>query len=417
MADKGASTVTYQKKLTCRHPEWFSSTRKLYNQVLNFYYNLLEENPDIGLLSSHKALRELEKLTIKGRNREMPPIPLPFERLPLYFRRAAINGAIAMMHSFLEKMKGWELEKKGKEPKAAGFIESAPVFYKGMYKELEENSVFMKLYTGKSWCWVKCRLRGRNLPQNGERLSPCAVIGKYGIRLHIPVKIQVEDTRTVKERIEAGEKICGISFTNSDALAVCAVYQADGSAGPVRFIRGGKEYAHHSKKLLDKINGNRKVMGKHFDWSGANKKHWRHLRNLKNYYSHKVSREILKFCKECNVKVIVVSKMEGKVPAYMERFLHSGSPYILNGLIKQKLSYKAWQEGVTMTTVRPNYTSNKCTICRSYIKKDNKVSRGYQCAQGHKGSRDLNTARNIGKMGLKKFGRPIEKESMQIQFA
>lgn len=417
MADKGTSTVTYQKKLTCKHPEWFADTKKLYNEVLNFYYHLLEDYLDIAFLSSQNALRELEKLTIMGRSGEKPRIPLPFEKLPLYFRRAAINGAIAMMHSYIEKRKNWESEKKGSSPKPAKEIQTSPVFYKGMYKKFEEDSILLKLFTGKSWCWMKCRLKGRAFPKNGVWLSPSAVTGKYGIMLHVPVKTEVTDARTVKERMEAGDRVCGIAFTNGDAAAVCAVYNADGSEAATRFIRGGKEFAHHSKKLLEKIRQNRKVMGRYFDWTGANKKYWKHLRNLKEYYSHKISREILNFCREYGVKVIIEAKTDGKIPAYMERFFSAGSPYVLSGLIKQKLSYKAWQEGMVITTVRPNYTAGKCTVCRSYIKRDGKSGRGYRCENGHKGNRDLNTARNIGKMGLKKFGRLTEKESMQIQFA
>lgn len=421
MAAAGTSTITYQKKLLCRHPEWLAATKALYNEVLNFYYGLLNRYPDISSLSSQPALRELEKLTIRSRNQAEPRVSLPFDKLPVYFRRAAINGAIALMHSYREKHRNWELgQKSGEaEPMPAGEISASPVFYKGMYKEFLQDSILLKVYTGKSWCWMKCRLKGRGLPEQEsvQWLSPSVVSGKKYPMLHIPVKAPVEDARTVKERMEAGERVLGVAFSNADALAVCAVCEADGRVVGSRFIRGGKAYGHHSKRLMEKIRENRKVMGKKFDWSGANKKYWEHKKRLREYYAHKVSREIVSFCKEYGVKVIAITKTEGEMPVYVKRNLGDGSPYLLHKLIEEKLSYKAWKEGLVITGVRPHYTASKCSICRSYLIKEEKEGREYRCKGGHQGNRSLNTAKNIGKMSLKKFGKELREESMQTPSA
>lgn len=416
MAASGTCTTTYQKKLLCRHPEWLEATRELYNEVLNFYYQLMKRYPEIPRLSSQKALRELEKLTITGRDKRLPAESLPFERIPLYFRRAAVNGAIAMMHSYLEKHKNWEISKAtANEPKMANWITASPVFYKGMYKEFEEDRVLLKVYTGKSWCWMKCRLKGRAFPQQAERLSPCVVVGKKFPMLHVPVKEQAADLRTGKERMDTGAHICGVNFTNSDAYAVCAVYDADGRVIASRFIRGGREYAHHSKRLMEKIKQDRKAMGKKFDWRGANKRDWLHLKRLKEHYAHKASREILNFCQEYGVNIIGVIKTEEKMPKYIQKHLPVGSPYLLGGRIKETLSYKAFREGILLTGVRAHYTANKCSLCRNYLIKENKPGKIYRCKSGHRGNRDLNTAKNIACMCLKKYGRMIENVSTQIQ--
>lgn len=419
MAAIGTCTVTYQKKILCRHMEWLDATKILYNQVLNYYYGLLKKYPEISLLSSQHAMRELEKLTIMGRDKLQPIEELPFKKIPLYFRRAAINASVAMMHSYQEKHKNWVMEEapKGNEPMTAEIICASPVFYKGMYKELEENSIILKVYTGKTWCWMKCKLKGRKLPANARLLSPSVVTGKKNAMLHVPVKREVKDARTVKERMEENERICGVTFSNADTMAVCAVYDADGREISNRFIRGGNVYSHHSKRLVDKIKQNRKTMGKHFDWSGANKKYWKHRRNLREYYAHKVSREIVDFCFKNNVKVIAVTKSESVMPAYIQSRLGESSPYLLQKLIMEKLFYKAWQEGIVITGVRPHYTSAKCNICRTYLIKQEKDGAEYRCKGGHRGNRNLNTARNIAKMCLKKFGKHGKEESMQISFA
>lgn len=421
MAVVGTCTTTYKKKLLCRHPEWLAATKTLFNEVLNFYYGLLNRYPDFALLSSQPALRELEKLTIRGRDRAEPAHPLPFDRLPVYFRRAAINGAIALMHSYLEKHKNWEMGQKPykTEPMPAGEISASPVFYKGMYKEFLQDSILLKVYTGTSWCWIKCRLKGRILPEQeiSQWLSPAVILGKKYPMLHVPVKTLVADARSGKERMDARERVMGIAFSNEDALAVCAVYEADGRYVGSRFIRGGKAYRHHSKRLMERIRENRKVMGKKFDWSGANKKHWEHQKRLREYYAHKVSREIVSYCKETGVKVIAVTKTENDMPLYVKKKLGDGSPYLLRKLIMEKLSYKVWKEGLVITGVRPHYTAGKCSICRSYLEKEERDGREFRCKEGHRGNRDLNTAKNIGKMSLKKFGKKLIEESMQTPSA
>ena len=52
-----------------------------------------------------EALRTLEKLTIPGRDRQPVQYPLPWQKVPLYFRRAAINSAIAAASSYLSREK------------------------------------------------------------------------------------------------------------------------------------------------------------------------------------------------------------------------------------------------------------------------------------------------------------------------
>lgn len=158
-------------------------------------------------------------------------------------------------------------------------------------------------------------------------------------------------------------------------------------------------------------------MGKRFDWRGASRKDWLHVRRIREYYAHKASREIVEFCKAYGVKVISIARKDGSLPWYILRNLPGHSPLLLSSQIKEKLSYKVWREGMVITGVRAAYTANKCSICRGYLIKERKPGRIYRCKGGHKGNRELNTAINIGRMGIKKFGKEIKEESMQIIFA
>ena len=74
-----------------RHTEWFHQTQALYNEVLLFYYQLyLETFPD-EQPGTQEALRIMEKLTIVGRDKQPVPNPLPWKKVPLYFRRAQLT--------------------------------------------------------------------------------------------------------------------------------------------------------------------------------------------------------------------------------------------------------------------------------------------------------------------------------------
>ena len=88
-----------------RHSDWLVKTQELYNQILEFYYNLYLDTFQDGKPGSMEALRTLEKLTIAGRDRQPVKYPLPWAKVPLYFRRAAINSAIAAANSYLSREK------------------------------------------------------------------------------------------------------------------------------------------------------------------------------------------------------------------------------------------------------------------------------------------------------------------------
>lgn len=101
----GYSIKTIKYKLRCSHPEWLTETEKYYRQVLDFYFRLLLEHEEIWELNVLQMQGSLERLTIAGRDGRIPEQPLPFGRVPVYFRRSAINKASASLKSYTEKYK------------------------------------------------------------------------------------------------------------------------------------------------------------------------------------------------------------------------------------------------------------------------------------------------------------------------
>ena len=308
----GYAITTYKIQLNYKHLDWFKKTQSLFDAVLAFYYELLEKQPEALSLTNQNLLRHLELQTIKQRNGTPPETPLPFKKIPLYFRRAAINAAISMYRSYISKLRDWEtsmengkLKMENERPESqsdsdsnqigqADLLHNYPLstvnsqlksaknpvgnhalvvpqsgsnkqkgrpsrpkhlhmsmlYYKGMYKDFADKSILLKLYTGKAWAWVKHRYTGRPFPENAEPMSPTIVIKKKKVMLHIPVKEVVEDSRTAKERVKQNESFVAVALTGSDTLAVCTTIKADGRATAPYFIKGGKALAHRRKQLL-----------------------------------------------------------------------------------------------------------------------------------------------------------------------
>lgn len=377
--------------LKCGHPEWLGYTQELYNQVLHFYYRLLLDHKDLLAAGSQKCLRGLETLSIVGREKASVPYPLPFYPVPLYFRRAAINAAIAMVKS-LQNRNGYVNQ--------ASSFHASVVYYKGMYKELKQTSISLKVYNGEKWCWMKCRISGNEIG-SGEAMSPFVVIRQSSVSLHIPVKEEVRDIRKAKERMSAGDNICCVQFTNTDSFAVACIMDENMEQKAVRFMKGGSEYSHLCTLALKNIVNSEHARGEtRIEGEKTNRKYWMYLKHVSEYYAHQISREIVDFSVKNQASTIVIAKSMEKLSKPVLKSAGNWTPLHLSTRIKEYMCYKAWKSGVIVLEVQPGNAAKTCAICGASVKK--KDTR-YLCEQGHTGNRFLNTARNLGKICIRDF--------------
>ena len=142
----GYSIKTWKMRLLCPEKQMIETTEALYREAVAFYYELLKEREELWAENLLTIQGHLEKLTVPGRDgREAKYIP-PGGKLPVYFRRSAMNKAAmavktaASAESFPEK------------------IDANITFFKGMYRDLTDTSVVLKLWNGKKWIWVSCGL-------------------------------------------------------------------------------------------------------------------------------------------------------------------------------------------------------------------------------------------------------------------
>lgn len=99
----------------------------------------------------------------------------------------------------------------------------------------------LKLWTGRSWAWVKCGLQGRELPDGWDMQSPTLVQHGEHWSLHTPVQKKFTAPAKVAKQLDAtATRLCAIDLNITKHLAVCSILTAEGTVAASRFIGGGK---------------------------------------------------------------------------------------------------------------------------------------------------------------------------------
>ncbi|MBP3609546.1 MAG: transposase [Lachnospiraceae bacterium] len=405
----GHSILRYRVRLYDRHFDWLKITRQLYQNTVQHFFHVLESEKELLELSNFLLLRALEERCIGTKQMkaegQSPSYPLPVTpKIPLYFRRSAINTAIDLARKQAESM------------------EPHMVFYKGMYRSFTDTSIELKLYNGEKWVWVTYPFTGRTFPEEAVRLSPMLVLDKKTAWLEVPLSFEVKDIRTVRERMQTEKQICAVAFPDNDTLAVAVLLERNGKEINHHFFRGGREREEQRRRLLERIQKSEESRGMEGQ-PGARKentKAYRSLQEINSHYAHVISRQILNFCLEHEIKVIVVPNYETSIDFRDKKYLKTNAYRWLGRAIIKNLKYKAFQKGIVVTSVRPYHISDCCSECGARIRRYNEGHTAgqkyvggklFQCPNGHKGNTAHNTARNVGKSFLRFYPEEAGNES------
>lgn len=415
----GHATRTYRVRLYDRHFAWLKATKELYSRVVEHFFQVLKQEEELLSQSDFLLLRTLETKCIGTKEMKaagvVPEYPLEgFPKVPLYFRRSAINGAIDLAR------------------KKAGSSNPNMVLYKGMYRNFTNRTIELKLFNGETWVWVTYPFTGREFPTEAERLSPMLVLEKKTAWLEVPLSFEVEDVRTIKERMNTEERICALAFPDNDALAAAVILDREGREQAHRFFRGGKQKEEQRRRILAhiriseesrgvKVRTQKKKVAEDMPLQmvaapapGENATLYAELKELNRHYAHVVSRQILNFCLEQNIKVIVVPNYESSIDFRDKKYLKTDAYRWLGRSIIKNLKYKAFGQGVVVTSIRPYHISDCCSECGAKISKYNEghtAGQNYHggklflCPNGHTGNTARNTARNVGKSFLAYYER------------
>ena len=398
---KGNYTTTYKVRFYTNQLEYLKLTQKIYNELIEKYYSLIFKYKELLDLSRQKCMRELEKLTIIGVTGEIPKEYFE-QNAPTELRRAAINQAIGLAKSYFELLKMSKEDKKIKVPNKATTFTCSVTLYKGMYKNIESNGkVSIKLFDGDKWRWFNAKFKNWNFPEDAQILSPILVIKKDYVMAHIPVKRTIEDVTPIKERMkDENIRICGIAFSNTDKPVTCVIINKNGKLLKTFFVAGGAEYRSEIRKILNKkrknIMNNKKIQ----EVKKNHKKYTEKENKIINHYAHVMSRQIVRFCEENDVQVIVTPlSMKDKVYYYTKG--RKDRAIYLREKITQYVNYKAFRKSILSKTVLRKNKASKCYKCGGQIK--SRKLKTY-CENGHKLDYYFNYAMNVALDCLSQYG-------------
>lgn len=434
MSQAPAKTFRFRLLHDTDMSSWLTSTKTFFNQIVEFYFGVIDRHQEILKLTTLDALRALEVLTHKTPKTPEPEIPLAAisTLISTAFRRAAINVAIGAARSFYTRLAKWKRDKLEAEESKKKFTDRPPtppsvwnynpVFYVEQRKKFNGTSILLKLWTGTSWAWVKFKLSGRKIPTGWKTQSPALV--KTGKRWALTIPASKEGfawPESIEKQLKkSSTKICSVDLNINDDLAVCVIQKADGTVEATKFILGGDCLQHRRKKLFGKA-AVKKAETNAAAQTGArnNVSIWSKVKQIDADTAHRVSRRIVDFAVAHRANIIVFEHL-GRFKAKKGRYSKAGNSkrhFWLRGKIFKFTEYKAWEHSILISRVSPANTSKRCSECATDVfRYDTEVdvnnaytpgAPNFLCpACGKRGNANRMAAVNVGR---KLFRRYLEK--------
>ncbi|GHO91806.1 hypothetical protein KSF_018540 [Reticulibacter mediterranei] len=375
------ATITIKQRLNYApgHAAAFTANQELFNQVVAFYFDVIQAHSQILDLGSQDALRALERLTHATEKYPNPVMPLSAlrEDIPAMFRRAAINAALGLAKSFHGNLKRWRTRREKAHAKGKKFTDRPPVpprswnksvsFYAGLWRERTVNSVMLKVWTGVCWSWIKVRISGRDLPAGYAVGSPQLIWHGNEWWLHTPVEQAFTAPAKVEEQVKEQTtiKICAVDLNLGEQIAVCSVQNAEGTILATCFIGGGDAISGFRKMVLGRIARNRSKTGIIAEGEQDNGALWQKIRRRDDNEAHRISRRVVQFALEQGASVIVFEHL-GALKPEKGKYSRRGNlkrAYWMKGRIFHYSKYKAWNERIITCRVSPRNTSRDCASC------------------------------------------------------
>ncbi len=378
------ATTTIRQVLNHRleHSAWFAATQALFNRVAAFYFEVIQANVGVLDLSNKEALTALEKLTHATEKNPHPVMPLAEQvsDMPAMFRRSAIHAALGSARSFFAHRRKWQTKREKAQAKGKRFTERPPVpprtwnksatLYAGMWKDRQNGTILLKVWTGTYWSWLKCRLVGREVPTGEEAGSPSLVRRGNQWWLHTPTEKQFTSPPKIEKQVTNPDtRICAVDLNLDGPLAVCTIQTVEGTILSTKFISGGKRINGFRKKQLGRIARNRHQTGILSLGEQDNKDLWRKIRNADENLSHQVSARIVQFAKEQGATILVFEHL-GRLKPECGRYSRRGNSkraFWMKGRIFKYAKYKAYTEGILTSRVSPRNTSRECARCHGLV--------------------------------------------------
>ncbi len=266
-----------------------------------------------------------------------------------------------------------------------------------------------KKHFNTKWVDQSFKIEGNTLTlslgiQNGKRLQP--------IRIKVPelpdadikeieliydrklmVSMSYDDGKVVP--VNEGTQVAGVDLGEIHSIA------ATTTANKSIIITGRKARSIHrlrNKKLAE--------LQKRMSKCNRGSRQWKKYNRAKTYMLskserqlndviHKTTKQFVAWCKENEVKEVVVGEVEGVQRNTKKKKRKTVTQKLSNwsfGKIQKQLGYKLEEQGTNVRTVDESYTSQQCPCCGRRKKTS---TRNYKCVCGYEEHRDIHGSKGI----------------------
>ena len=286
----------------------FKQTVELYRNAVSFFINVCDKEWDIlEPLKNLERKGKIEKLTIQTKKNQNPKYDFNerFYKMPVYFRRSAINTAIGCYSSYYSNLKNWEANPIDKKPTLQLDRNVMPTFYKGnTYIRTDSNTARIKIFHKNDWVWLDVELNNQDvkyIQKHCQFKKECVpTLNKQGKCWYLV--FPYEDNVKLQKVDIQDQLICAVDLGLNNN-ATCSIMQSNGTVVGRKFINLATE-KDHLYKALNRL--------KKAQQNGARKcpTLWKHVNDLNTDISRKTAKGIIDFAVLYNVDVIVFEYLD-----------------------------------------------------------------------------------------------------------
>lgn len=261
---KGFSLV--QKSLRCkllRDGFDLLETKRLYNEVVSFYFALINTYPEHVLSddSEQSGWRAYEILTKPKSNYE-----LPFN-LPSFLKRSAIRKAIGAWESWHTAYQKWLVRpnkmKHHKPPVQPRKFNFSPTYDAGVWKEDVGNSIMLKILVKGQWKWIKFYYQAPEFEHDIEgingwhKASPTIVIKNASAFVTFSLQKYIPATGGCKKLLTTDSvRVLGVDTDLDRNIAILSVLEIAANDEVVEVARHFIKQTAHTKREVEKFRTN-----------------------------------------------------------------------------------------------------------------------------------------------------------------
>jgi IS605 OrfB family transposase len=186
-----------------------------------------------------------------------------------------------------------------------------PVLYRGQCILFEDDSVQIKVFNGKEWCWQRIAVakRGkRHLLNNAKSLSPSLLINRKGVFLAVPFEV-------TSPKLGKPQLVCGVDL-GLNTIAVASIVSPDGTVTARKFFNSCAADIDRRDKRLQAIRHKaRLTMGKTGRlYKGFCQSIYRKAQNINQQICQLVSKQLITWAQSQGATVIVFENLKGWRP-------------------------------------------------------------------------------------------------------